>query len=92
MFFAVMGTLLLLSTCVVAARCAKFPCIILASLADTHDRFYCRATFAKRVGLDDYSIGLATVVALVLGIMNGFHISYGAGLVFLAGSPMNQKR
>lgn len=52
--------------------------ITLGSEADSNDRFWCRYNHAK-IGLDDYTIGLALAVALTLGIMNGFHISYGAG-------------
>ena len=42
-------------------------------------RFLCRIRYTKNLGFDDYSIAVALVVAITLGVMNGFHISYGAG-------------
>jgi hypothetical protein len=51
----------------------------LISQSDNFLRFYCRIRYTKSVGLDDYSIGVALSVAIILGVMNGFHISYGAG-------------
>ncbi|GAB7323941.1 hypothetical protein MBLNU13_g07360t1 [Cladosporium sp. NU13] len=41
--------------------------------------FLCRIRYTKNLGFDDYSIAVALAVAITLGIMNGFHISYGAG-------------
>jgi hypothetical protein len=42
-------------------------------------RFICRIKYTKNFGPDDWSIGIALAVAIALGVMNGFHISYGAG-------------
>ena len=80
MFLAVTCTLLLLSTGVVSARFAVLLLLIHPrAFSLTVSRFFCRIRYTKNLGFDDYSIGVALVVAIALGVMNGFHISYGAG-------------
>jgi hypothetical protein len=54
------------------------------SLLDWNDRSrslrsYCRIVFIRHVGLDDYFMVAALVVAIGLVIMNVFHISWGTG-------------
>lgn len=79
MFLAVTCSLLLLSACVVSARFAQIPLQHSQTPSLTVFRFLCRIRYAKNLGFDDYSIAVALAVAITLGIMNGFHISYGAG-------------
>ncbi|OAG04054.1 uncharacterized protein CC84DRAFT_1050559, partial [Paraphaeosphaeria sporulosa] len=42
-------------------------------------RFWCRYVHTRYVGLDDWSMLCALVVAIGMGIQNGFHISWGTG-------------
>lgn len=42
-------------------------------------RLYCRIAYVKYVGVDDYFIIAALTVAIAVGIMNGFQVSYGTG-------------
>jgi hypothetical protein len=81
MFLAVTCSLLFLSTCVVSARFVQLLLQCLWSHSLTVFRFLCRIRYTKNLGFDDYSIAVALAVAITLGVMNGFHISYGAGLV-----------
>lgn len=78
-FLAVTATLLLLSVCVVCARYALTLLPLPARNTDSNGRLYARIKHAKSVGLDDGFVAAAVVFAIALGIMNGFHISYGAG-------------
>lgn len=79
MFLAVTGSLLLLSSCVVSARFVQLSLQPLRTSVLTVFRFLCRIRYTKNLGFDDYSIAVALAVAMILGVMNGFHISYGAG-------------
>ena len=40
---------------------------------------YCRIVHLRHAGLDDYFMLAALVVAIALGVMNGFHVSWGTG-------------
>ncbi|KAL5394522.1 hypothetical protein PMIN06_008037 [Paraphaeosphaeria minitans] len=42
-------------------------------------RFWCRYVHTRYVGLDDWSMLCALVVAIGMGIQNGIHISWGTG-------------
>ncbi|KAM0716634.1 hypothetical protein Q7P37_008079 [Cladosporium fusiforme] len=53
--------------------------LLLTSICVVCARLYCRIKHAKALGLDDGFVVAAMVVAIALGVMNGFHISYGAG-------------
>lgn len=79
LFLAVTCSLLVLSTCVVSARFAQITLQHSQTSSLTVSRFLCRIRYTKNLGFDDYSIAVALAVAITLGIMNGFHISYGAG-------------
>ena len=79
MFLAVTCSLLLLSTGVVSARFAELLLQHAQTSILTVSRFLCRIRYTKNLGFDDYSIAVALAVAMILGVMNGFHISYGAG-------------
>ena len=53
--------------------------LLFFSLIAVSLRLYCRAILVRCVGLDDYFMLVALVVAIGLGIMNGFQVSYGTG-------------
>ncbi|KAF2030696.1 hypothetical protein EK21DRAFT_111573 [Setomelanomma holmii] len=53
--------------------------LLLLSTIAVSLRLYCRIHYIRHVGLDDYFMLIALVVAIALGIMNGFHISWGTG-------------
>jgi hypothetical protein len=42
-------------------------------------RLYCRIALVHKVGPDDYFIVAGLFVTIVMGIMNGFHVSLGTG-------------
>jgi hypothetical protein len=47
-------------------------------------RLYCRIALVHKVGPDDYFIVTGLFVTIAMGVMNGFHISFGTGLVLLS--------
>ncbi|KAI4656606.1 uncharacterized protein J4E78_006495 [Alternaria triticimaculans] len=53
--------------------------LLFFSLIAVSLRLYCRAILVRCVGLDDYFMLVALIVAIGLGIMNGFQVSYGTG-------------
>ncbi|KAM0717774.1 hypothetical protein Q7P37_006106 [Cladosporium fusiforme] len=63
--------------------------LLATSLSMCIHRLYCRIVLVKSVGLDDYLITAALSVAIALGIMNGYQVSYGTGLhgEFLPSDP-----
>ena len=80
MFLITTGILLLLSTIAVSLR-QVFDTLWSKCLHRilTQSRLYCRLIFIRHVGLDDYFMLAALVVAIALGAMNGFHVSWGTG-------------
>jgi hypothetical protein len=42
-------------------------------------RLYYRIAYIRHVGLDDYFMVAALVVAIGMGVQNGFHVSWGTG-------------
>ncbi|KAH7408602.1 hypothetical protein DE146DRAFT_777143 [Phaeosphaeria sp. MPI-PUGE-AT-0046c] len=45
-------------------------------------RLYCRVSGIRHVGLDDYFTVAALVLAIAMGIQNGFLVSWGTGFTF----------
>ncbi|KAF2117014.1 hypothetical protein BDV96DRAFT_644451 [Lophiotrema nucula] len=52
--------------------------LLLSTIAVTL-RVWCRFIYTHHVGLDDWFMVAALVVAIGMGIMNGFHVSWGTG-------------
>ncbi|KAJ5369879.1 uncharacterized protein N7496_005971 [Penicillium cataractarum] len=53
--------------------------LLLLSTTSVLLRLYCRIFLVHKVGPDDYLILSGLIVTIGMGIMNGFHISYGTG-------------
>lgn len=60
--------------------------IVLLSLSCTSVilRLYCRIALVHKVGPDEYFIVTALFVTIAMSVMNGFHISFGTGLVLFS--------
>lgn len=81
MFLVVMSLLIFLSIITVALRFVApqseeyfWQCI-----DEGESRFYCRIFHIRHVGLDDYFMLVALAFVIAMGVMNGFHVSYGTG-------------
>lgn len=57
--------------------------LLLLSCVSVGLRIYCRVFRVRKLGIDDSLIVAALMVTIVLGVMNGFHVSYGTGYVNL---------
>ncbi|KAJ5585487.1 uncharacterized protein N7459_005287 [Penicillium hispanicum] len=55
------------------------PLLLLLSCLSVGFRIYCRVYVVHKIGLDDYLILSGLVVTIAMGIMNGFHVSFGTG-------------
>lgn len=53
--------------------------LLLLSTISVLLRLYCRIFLVHKVGPDDYLILSGLIVTIGMGVMNGFHISFGTG-------------
>ncbi|KAF2646811.1 hypothetical protein P280DRAFT_387716 [Massarina eburnea CBS 473.64] len=61
--------------------------LLLMSTVTVSLRLFCRFFYINHVGLDDYFILAALGVAIGMGIMNGFHVSWGTGYEYKSLAP-----
>lgn len=80
MFLATTGALLTLSLTAVSLRSEllKTQKCIIGGRSASH-RLYCRIARIHHVGLDDYFMVVALIVAIGMGVQNEFHVNWGTG-------------